>query len=909
MVRNLWDRLRETAEGRPNVVAISYKVDDKWNDLSYKELEAGVRSLASFLQEEGIEKGDKAAIILENGPEWPIIFFSNALIGAISIPINPGSSAEEIENILKDSECKIVFTGKTSADIVETMRQKCPSIKEVIRADSETFENAAKRSSARLKSVEVASEDLACILYTSGTTAEPKGVMLTHGNLLANCDSLSRLGLVTEKDSVISILPLHHTYPLTVTMLLPLLYGGRVVYPGTMRGEAVLRAARESNSTIFIGVPQMYYLFYEKIEETLKKIPFPANLLFKFTLNSLYKIRKRTGSNLSRHVFSAIHKKFGRSMKFFVSGGAKLDEDVAGELFRLGFTILEGYGLTETSPVLTFNPPKKIKIGSAGVPIPDVELKIADKNEEGIGEVVARGPNIMKGYYKRDELTAGVIKDGWFHTGDVGYIDGEGYLFLTGRLKDVIVLSSGVNVYPEEVEEAYLKNAPVERMCVFEAPFKKGKEEVLSLWAVVVPDLAYFRKYGEVNLKAVIKERFDNVSRVLPSHMRLMGFTITLDELPHTLLGKIKRFAVKERYIPKIIEEGYVPEAEEVTEEDAELMKKEVSKAIINYLKKQTGAEKKIVPGDLLELDLGIDSLGRIELAAGLEKNLGVEIEDEMVGKAFTVRDLIENIRPLLPAGEAFGAREEEKVPKARAWREVLRVLPKEENLKKIDLEPRWYMWLGGFIFTCLVKAFLKVFCRLKTEGKENYPEQEGPFILYANHTSYFDGFLVASSFPRFPRLELFFVGFRPYFNVPIIRNLIRIGRIIPLDFSSHLVEALRSCYYVLNHNKKLFLYPEGLRTLNGSIGDFKKGFGILVKETNAKLVPVLIEGAYEAWPRTSKFPRPHPVTVRFGKALDAAELEKEGLEMGAEDGYDAICLSARKVLAEMKDRAGGDHG
>ncbi|UCD55126.1 MAG: 1-acyl-sn-glycerol-3-phosphate acyltransferase, partial [Candidatus Omnitrophota bacterium] len=232
-------------------------------------------------------------------------------------------------------------------------------------------------------------------------------------------------------------------------------------------------------------------------------------------------------------------------------------------------------------------------------------------------------------------------------------------------------------------------------------------------------------------------------------------------------------------------------------------------------------------------------------------------------------------------------------------WKRVLNVHPKSENLKKIDLRPGFVSWLAGFIFTYWHWLIFKLFYSLKVEGKENFPKS-GSYILYVNHTSYFDGLLIAASLPKFPRLELFFVGFRPYFSVPIIRNLIKIGRIIPLDFSSHFLEALRSSFYVLRNGKSLCLFPEGMRTLDGKIAAFKKGFGILAKESNAMLMPVLIEGAFEAWPRTAKFPKRHPIKVKFGKPLDAGKLEKEGFEMGAKDSYNAICISARKSLADL---------
>ncbi len=900
MAQNLRERFEETALSYSGKTAIEHKKDGRWSGISYDDLKNSAEALSAFLLKENVKKNDKIAILLENRPEWPLVFFSAVFLGAVSVPLSSESTPEELGNILRDSGCRFAFAGEHTLDLAEEVRRKCPSIERVFSVDSGEFKDAIKKHPEQVKKTGTNDSDLACILYTSGTTAEPKGVMLTHGNLLANCDSLYRTGLVTREDSILSVLPLHHAYPLTVTMLFPLLYGGRVVYPEGMGTEDILEAMRKARPTVFVAVPQIFYAFHQKITNALKRVPFPFNLINKAVIRGLHRIRQRTGINLSRYFLRGIHGKFGRSMRLFASGGAKLDENVQKALTELGFTILEGYGLTETSPVLTFNPSERPKPGSVGLPVPGVELRIINKDKEGIGEVVARGPNIMQGYYKKEDMTADVIKDGWFHTGDLGYFDDEGYLFLTGRLKEILVLSSGKNIYPEEIEEVYSRHAPVKEMCAFETPSEKGAEGA-ALWAIVVPDLEFFKKYGEVNLRAVIKERFDNVSRALPPYKRLMGFSVTLEDLPRTLLGKIKRYAVKETYGPRISEEKRSVEPEKVSEEDLEFLEKSTSRKVIKCLKRQPGSKKTIMPADLLELDLGIDSLGRIELASDLEKTFGVKIKDEIIGRAFTVRDLIVGIESLLKKpGKPLPI--EREVPFGPDyWKRVLQIPPREENLKKIALNPGFGAWLGGFIFISFFYILFKVFYVLKVEGRDNYPKG-GPYILYVNHTSYFDGFAVATALPRFPKLDLFFIGFRPYFDVPIIRNLIKIGRIIPLDFSAHLLEAMRSCYYVLKNKRNLCVFPEGLRTLDGKVGRFKKGFGILAKESKAKLVPVVLEGTYEAWPRTSAFPRRHPIKVKFGRPLDPEKLEEAGYKLGAEDDYEAICLAARDALIKLKE-------
>lgn len=727
--------------------------------------------------------------------------------------------------------------------------------------------------------------------------------MLSHRNFLANCDSLSCLGIITEKDTVVSILPLHHAYSLTVTMILPLLTGSSVIYPGSLRADLLLRAMDERNPTLFVGVPQIFYSLYQKMKERLDRLPFPLGSAMNLFLRCSYSLRKATGMNAARFLFFAFHRKFGRKLRLFVSGGAKLNEDVAHFLFGLGFTILEGYGLTETAPVLTLNPVMKQKIGSVGMPVPGVEVRIRDANAEGDGEVIVRGANVMEGYYRRPDLTARVVVDSWFYTGDLGHIDPEGYLFLTGRSKDVIVLASGLNIYPEDIEALYGGRLPIKEMCVFDVSRGSGAGRHTILWAVIRPDLDIFRKFGEVNLRDIMKERIDNVSRELPHYKRIMGFSITLEELPRTLLGKLKRFAVKEAFASHIGEEaGSAEMKKEGAGGDREAAESDMARRILGYLKKKSGLKKEISLGDSFEIDLGIDSLARIELLSGLEDLLNIRIEDEIVGQAFTVGDLLGRLDdymktgPKTPATEGGGDAPGEE----GYWRRLLSTLPREGNLRKIDLAPGLGTRLVNLPFTAIAYGIFKVFFRLRIEGRENVPLQ-GPYIIYANHSTYFDGPLIAVSVPHSPDTDLFFVGFNPYFDVPVIRNLIRVGRIIPIDFSSHLAEALRSSYYVLKNGKRLCLFPEGMRTIDGKIGEFKKGFGIVVAESGVPVLPALIEGAHAAWPRTSRYPRLRPIRVRFGKALEAAYLEKKGVAMGARDRYEAVALAAQAELKKIE--------
>ncbi|MCX5686383.1 MAG: AMP-binding protein [Candidatus Omnitrophica bacterium] len=883
MVDTLIGRFNYRAAMLSHKAAVTYKKDDKWADISYDELKNIVDSLTDLLLKEGVGKNDKVALILKNGPKWTELFFAAVSLGAVVVPVNPDAEPGEAIDILNDSGARLVFLGSESSRLARSISESCGLVKNIISVDAPVFKQALNRSASQKTSFEIFPDDIACILYTSGTTDEPKGVMLSHKNFISNADSIKSLNIITENDRVLSILPLHHIYPLTVTMIIPLIFGGTIVYPGTIRGEGLLEAMAQTNPTVFAAVPQVFCVFHQKIVDALKRVPFP----FKTLLGRI--IRRR---------------RFGKSIRLFVSGGAKLDERVERDLLQLGFTILEGYGLTETSPILTMNLPGRIKIGSAGVAIPGVEIRIGGKDENGVGEVMARGANIMKGYYKRDDLTAQVLKDGWFYTGDLGYLDKDGYLFLTGRSKDLIVLSSGLKVYPDEIERVYGASAPVKELCVFEAPAAKNLTGNQVLWAVVVPNLDVFKKDAETNLREVIKANFDVIQAKLPPHKRLMGFMVTLEELPRTLLGKLKRFAVKEMYLPKIMEDAAAPTGEKtISEEDRDLLGTDLAKKTISYLKKHTRLKRDIVLRDSLELDLGIDSLGRIELAAGLEKFLHVKIEDEVIGTAFTVRDLIRNIEGLASdhaAGGIPGKDSGRAEGGPEYWARILDAEPNEENLKRLDLCPNLRARVAYSLVQGLCFLIFKLFYQLKVEGRNHLPKK-GPYMLFANHTSFFDGALLGVSLPHYTKYDVFFLSFKKYFNAPVLRNLIKDCRIIPLDFFSHLTESLRSVYYVLKNGKNVCIFPEGRISLDGNVKDFKKGFGILVKETRATLIPVAIEGADKAWPRTAKFPRPHPIRVRFGEAVTYEKLEAEASKIKDRDSYDALCTVAREILVKLK--------
>lgn len=480
---------------------------------------------------------------------------------------------------------------------------------------------------------------------------------------------------------------------------------------------------------------------------------------------------------------------------------------------------------------------------------------------------------------------------------------------LTSPFEDFIVMNSEFKIYPEELEDFYTKVAPVKGMCVLTVSGMNGVKTSKVLWAIIQPNLDNFREFGEVNLRAVLKERFDNASQSLLFYKRIKGFTITLDDLPLKASGKLNRNEIKRIYEPRVIKglEGALPVSGELSADDLLLTKTVIGQRILQCLREICGIKRQIILEDSLELDLGIDSLGRLELTSALESAFSADLKVETISRAFSVKDLILGITDALKGAKDISEEDQGTVIGQDYWKEHLNIPPQEETMQMLELTTGYFAWVFRFLFTAVDCLIFKIFFSIKEEGAQNVPKT-GAYILFGNHTSFLDGPAIGACLPRRPVFQIFYFVFGPYFFRPfiknrVLRNLVKMGRFIPFDFSTHFLEALRSCYFVLKHGKGLCFFPEGLRSPTGEIGEFKKGFGILAKETGAMLVPVAIEGAYEAWASTAKYPKRYPIKVKFGKPLLPEDMEKEGLAMGTNDPYEAICLAARKALIELKEK------
>ncbi|MDQ7055822.1 MAG: AMP-binding protein [Persephonella sp.] len=545
----------------------------------YEEVKNNIEQYASFLK---IKKGDRVCIYFYNRPEWIYSFFAVWEKGGIPVPVDFMLTPEEFAYIIDDATPSYIITSQEKKEDTEKAVSLSQHKPEVLR-----FEEI-KKSKEKYKKHNSDIEDTAVILYTSGTTGKPKGVMLSYKNLISNIEGLEETAIASHRDSTIAILPFHHSYPLMVCMLYPLYIGAKISFISTISAEEILKNLQKNRISVLVGVPRLYELFHRKIVEQINK-NLVAKALFKFS-------KKINNQKISKLLFKKVHHAFGGNIRYFVSGGAKLDIDVAKDLWALGFTVIEGYGLTETSPIVSFNPPDKIKLGSVGKPIKGVQVRIED------GEILIKGNNVMKGYWKKPDETKKVIKDGWFYTGDLGYVDDEGYLYITGRKKEIIVLPSGKNINPEELENRIKKASEIVKEVA--VTYKDGK-----LTAVIHPDFKKVEEEGIINLYETLKwEVIDRVNQTLPDYKRISNFITVKEELPKTRLGKIRRFML-DRFINQIPEEREIKEPEN---EEYRILKE--------YL--HTVSKRKIYPDSHIEIDLGLDSLDKVELLAFIETTL-----------------------------------------------------------------------------------------------------------------------------------------------------------------------------------------------------------------------------------------------------------------------------------------------
>ena len=534
-----------------NRIALGIKSRYGWRELTYKGLGLLSRKLARYIIEDlEFKKGDGIAILSESKPEYGACVFASTLSGGITIPLDIKLSEYELTSILNDCLPSIMLVSQHYLDMALKLQKAVSSIKHIILID----EHSSYPGIADLYSLpeeynakwrQRSSKSTALIIYTSGTTGAPKGVEITYRNVNAQLecltDPINEILPNGEKITMLSILPMNHLFDMTFWFSVFLNFGHTIYYTTSLKPKDITDVMKEKKVEFMLAVPAFLKLLKAGIEKEIKSMPKSAQFMFKF----MYHLARFIPSyKIKRMIFSKIHNNFGGKFFGCIAGGAPLDLDVGAFFERIGIKVYQGYGLSETSPVVCVNTDKRWDMASVGRPLRGFEAKIVP----GTGELLLRGPSVMKGYHNQPEMTAEVIdEEGWLHTGDIAKLSGDGHLYITGRIKNMIVLNGGKKVFPEEVESVLEKSSYISEVCVLGTSrtfgAKDGTEEVT---AVIVPKSELYNSYSDADIERMIRLDIKSLSERLAQYKRPTNIVISKDELPKTTTRKVKRKEVKE---------------------------------------------------------------------------------------------------------------------------------------------------------------------------------------------------------------------------------------------------------------------------------------------------------------------------------------------------------------------------
>ncbi len=898
-----YDRFVECAERWPNNVALELQRHDHLESCTYAELHRMAESVGRWIEEKKFARGSRLAILADNHPRWVAAYLGTIASGCAAVPLDTALHADQVTKLLKDSGASAVFCDAKHAAVARPASAELKIGLVLTDPDRMTTPSPEdhwltnlpaifESGPGNFKTAVANSDDLASLLYTSGTTADPKGVMLTHANFLGEVEAVFNWVDLGPTDALLGVLPLFHVLAQMANLLLPLVKGSRVVYLETLNTTELLRALTERNITAFAVVPQFYYLIHERIFQEVAKRGAVTKKLFAGMM-ALNRTLRRFGINAGPIFFKKVHQTLGPKMRYLATGGSRFDPGIMRDFHDLGIDILQALGLTETTAAIFVNSPKDNVIGSCGTAMKGVEGQIIDPQpqEEGppVGELAVRGAVVMKGYWNRPDATAAVMRDGWFMTGDLGYFDSGGHLFLTGRKKEVIVLSNGKNVYPDEIETHYLKSPYIKEIAVMGLEGKPG-EGGDRLHAVIVPNFDVLRQEKIVNAKEAIRFDVEGLSAKIASTKRIGSYEIWQDDLPRTTTRKIKRFEVQKRVkanqARKSGDDTDLPAEKPLIEDElAWLDQPDVQRGLKIVRESARAAPPTMRPTLNLELDLGLDSMQRVELLSRLEEELGGNVEESQLAEIYTVRDLLDAVLKSAASG-AGGAGT--RVTFA-GWKAILAEEPDNPEVLEL-IHPKRITDAFWFMVSRLVNVIALDRFHLKVSGVEKLPKS-GPYILSSNHQSYIDPLILASVLPPEVFGRLFAVGTSDIFGKGFMRRLARSIKVVVLDPDANLVPAMRAGAFGLRHGMALILYPEGERSIDGTPRIFKKGAAILSIHMQVPIVPIAIEGFYDAWPRNQSFQKFAPLKMTFGDPIcPPAEAE------ASEAAYE-------KLTAEVKAR------
>ena len=829
-----------TARGQhPAIVSFGPEGSETWD--SAKVADKALR-LARGLRDAGIGEGERVALWAPNSPVWIVAALAILTAGGVVVPIDDLADAGQLDAALISSAARLIFTTaghlEVCGDILRPVRVILVDENECGGRPATGWLSLLSERTADLP--RPAPETAALLSWTSGTTGSPKAFLLTHRNIATNIEALQKLGIVGPDDRALLPLPLHHAYPFIIGMLTTLTIGIAIVLPGGATGPLLMRAVHEADVTTIIGVPRLYDALWTAIETRVTSRGRVPRLVWRVLLATASIAQRSIGLRLGRLLFAPIRHQVAARLRLLVSGGARLERETEEPLEALGWTVLSGYGLAETASLFTGNRPGARRLGSAGLPL-DGEVRVANPDAERIGDIELRGSSITEGYLDDpDANRAAFTPDGWYRTGDLGFVDRDGFLFVTGRTKEVLVLSGGKKAAPEDLERAYGSAPEIAEMAVLD---DKG-----TLVALVRPDRDKLHDRGATNLRDGIRVILAEKAQGLPSWQRLSGFALTDQPLPRTRLGKYRRFLLPALYT-EALAGGARRAAHTLAPEDAALLRDQTAEAVWAFLHERYPDQALDLDVDLA-LDLNLDSFGWMEISIAFEDRLHIHLSETDIAGIRTIRDLLR--LAIERRGGAYA-------------------LPCEEPAMATDFE-RWLAPTGGLLTPLAMALYalnwlvMRALFQLRAMGVKELPAA-GAFVITSNHVSDLDGLVIAAALPwsRFRRLYWAGDAVRMFSN-PLNRVFCRAVHVFPVDakFPGATLESARR---VLQAGHVQVWFPEAWRSPDGRLQRFLPGIGQLLLGSGASAVPTYIAGAFDALPRGRRIPKLRRITVAFGSA------------------------------------------
>ena len=852
---------------------------------------------AGVLVGAGVRAADRVLLLSHNAPEWGMTYFGVIKAGAICVPVDPESLTDEVINFVRASNAAgVVLSAEMAerhADLSERLRAAGLDAARLWTFD-EVFAlppQAVEDERIALLPARVQQQSIASLIFTSGTTGQPKGVMLSHKNFTHMVSMLASVFDMTTSDGVLSVLPLHHTFEFSTGFLTPLSRGAQITYLPELTGEELRHAIKNGHVTGMVGVPALWELLHRRIKsrfnERARWIGEAADLLIK--ANGW--LRDNTPLNFGQFVFRPIHQGMGGRMRYLISGGSALNEKVKRDFHGLGFTILEGYGLTEASPVITVTRPQnKLNASSVGKALPGVEVKIVDPNEVGVGEVIARGANIMSGYYNNEEATRHVLVNRWLYTGDLGRLDDEGNLYLVGRSKEIIVDTNGKNVYPDEIEELYADSPYIKELSVVGLPDGSLGEKVACM---VVPDEDHDISLQREEVRRKVEEHFRDVSSALPFFKRVKVLHFSDSELPRTATRKVKRREVVAQMQGLEQTLRTLPDGDgeaAATTTNAQRKKERAGAAwLLDIVAQVANRPRADITLDSRLGDLGFDSLMYVELATAIEAAGGTLKSPDTLTEVRDLRELA-----------AIVTRQPTQAEKEEARAAAVKQERREDEELYI---PSFVRTVGNKGLDVLQRAFYERLLHMKCEGCANIPAHAN-FLVAANHTSHLDMGLVKMALGEHGR-DLVALAAADYFfdNKYKRAYMDNFTNLVPMERSGSLRKSLRHALSFLERGYNALIFPEGTRSLTGEMAEFKPVIGLLALTARVGILPVYIHGAYEALPKGSNMLKSRDVSARVGRFIEIEELEALTKGVPKSEGYRLIAAYVRHRVENLRDR------